>query len=49
MTGTRRENRMIDAFILDFDGLICDTEGALAEAGRKLFVLPAATAASEPL
>ena len=28
---------MIDAFILDFDGLICDTEGALAEAGRKLF------------
>ena len=37
MTGTRRENRMIDAFILDFDGLICDTEGALVEAGRALF------------
>ena len=37
MTRMRRQNRMIDAFILDFDGLICDTEGALAEAGRKLF------------
>jgi HAD superfamily hydrolase (TIGR01509 family) len=28
---------VIHAFILDFDGLICDTEGALAEAGRRLF------------
>ena len=37
MTGTRRQNRMIDAFILDFDGLICDTEGALVAAGRALF------------
>ena len=37
MMQTRREDRMIDAFVLDFDGLICDTEGALAEAGRKLF------------